>query len=108
MFFVFVQHDCTEARRVQAGKWGVCCAFAGRLCTTRGIVAHSCQTNGFVVYERRFCARQEGREFAIDAAGAADEGHEGGELGEGGGVFRQGIELGIGFPDAGRGEGRLV
>lgn len=48
----------------------------------------------------------EGCEGGIEAAGAADEGDEGGQLGERLGVFRQGIELGVGFPDAERGEAR--
>jgi len=44
----------------------------------------------------------EGREGFIEAGGAADEGDEGSQLGERAGVFRQGIEAGVSFPDAER------
>ena len=48
----------------------------------------------------------EGREGFINAAGAANEGDQRGQLGERLGIFRQGIEPGVGFPNAERREAR--
>ena len=50
----------------------------------------------------------EGREFLVDAAGAAEEGDEGGQFGERAGVGGDFVEAGVGIPDAEGREARSV